>query len=171
VLKRGRSAPFANPALTALQARHVWLPEAGTSALPARARPAAGESSVYLPALPGLEHILIDSRNRQHVVLRANGAALQLMIEGADVTVGPVAVTFLVPGLGAIGRASQHLATLRRILAPASQGPAVPRWTGTTRKLRDALVAVDGRAAGASYREIAVVLHDVEYVDRNWRTG
>jgi hypothetical protein len=81
VLKRGPSAPFANPTLTALQACHVWLPETGTSALLARARPAGGEASVFLPALPSLEHILIDTRGHQHVVLRANGAALQLMIE------------------------------------------------------------------------------------------
>src|SRR5262245_11796161 len=30
---RGRSAPFADPSLTALQARHVWLPDACTSTL------------------------------------------------------------------------------------------------------------------------------------------
>jgi hypothetical protein len=175
LLKRGRSAPFANPALTALQAHYVWLPEVGTSAFPAVAKPVeastAGDASVFVPALPCLEHILVDARGRQHVVLRANGAALQLMVEGADVATGPVAITFLVRGLGAIREAADHLATLRRILSPTSRLPALPRWTATTRKLRDALVALDGRAAGASYYEVAIVLYGIEYVERTWRTG
>ena len=174
LLKRGRSAAFADPGLTALEAHHVWLPEAGTSAFPAMAGPVelpAADDSVFVPALPSLEHILIDSRGRQHVVLRANGVALQLVIEGADVAAGPVAVTFLVRGLGALRQASDHLATLRRILSPASERSAPPRWTPTTRKLRDALLALDGRAAGASYYEVAIVRYGIEYVERNWRTG
>jgi hypothetical protein len=133
--------------------------------------PAADDASVFVPALPSLEHILIDSRGRQHVVLRANGVALQLVIEGADVAAGPVAVSFLVRGLGALRQASDHLATLRRILSPASERSAPPRWTPTTRKLRDALLALDGRAAGASYYEVAIVRYGIEYVERNWRTG
>jgi hypothetical protein len=124
-----------------------------------------------VPALPSLEHILIDARGRQHVVLRANGVALQLIIEGADVTAGPVEVTFLVRGLQGVRQAPDHLATLRRILSPTSRLPASPRWTPTTRKLRDALVALDGRAAGASYHDVAIVIYGIGYVVRNWRTG
>lgn len=158
-----------------MQAHHVWLPEAGTSAFPAVAEPveasAAGGLSVFVPDLPSLEHILVDARGRQHVVLRADGVALQLMIEGADVAIGSVDITFLVRGLGALRQASDHLATLRRILSPPARRPAPPRWTPTTRKLRDALLALDGRAAGASYYEVAIVLHGIEYVERNWRTG
>jgi hypothetical protein len=105
------------------------------------------------------------------VVLRANGAALQLTIEGADVTRGAIAITFLVHGLGAIRQASTHLETLRRILAPASRRPMLPHWTPTTLKRRDALVALDGREAGASYREVAIVLHGVDHVERYWKTG
>jgi hypothetical protein len=33
----------------------------------------------------------------------------------------------------------------------------------TTRKLRDALVALDGRAAGASFYEVAIVLYGASY--------
>lgn len=175
LLRRGRSGAFADPALTALEARHVWLPEPGRSVLPAVAQPVAAsrvqDGSVLVTALPSLEHILVDISGRQHVVLRANGAALQLLIEGADVAVAPVAITFLVRGLAALREASDHLAALRRILSPASRRLAPPRWTPTTRKLRDAVVAIDGRDAGASYYEVAVVLHGVEYVERNWRTG
>ena len=129
------------------------------------------DGSVLVTALPSLEHILVDVSGRQHVVLRANGAALQLLINGADVTAGPVTITLLVQGLAALREASDQLAALRRILSPASLPSGPPRWTPTTRKLRDAFVAVDGREAGASYYEVAVVLHGREYVERNWRTG
>jgi hypothetical protein len=170
--KRGRSAPFANPALSALQAHHVWLPEAGTATLPAQVGlPAADDPGILLTALPSLEHVLIDARGRQHVVLRAHRAALQLVVEGADVTAGPVTTTFLVRGLAALRPASQHLAMLRRVLSPPSRSSLPPRWTPTTRKLRDALVALDGRAAGASYHDVAIVLYGIEHVARNWRTG
>jgi hypothetical protein len=175
LLKRGRSGAFADPALTALEACHVWLPDAGESVFPVVAGPVESsrihDQGVLFTAFPSLEHILVDPSGRQHVVLRGNGAALQLVVDGADVTAGPVAITFLVRGVGAIRQASEHLATLRRILSPTSRLAAAPRWTPTTRKLRDAFVALDGRAAGASYYEVAIVLHGVEYVERNWRTG
>ncbi|MFM9850370.1 MAG: DNA -binding domain-containing protein [Hyphomicrobiaceae bacterium] len=80
-------------------------------------------------------------------------------------------ITFLVRGLTALRQTSDHLAALRRILSPVSRRVAPPRWTPTTRKLRDALLALDGREAGASYYEVALVLHGREYVERNWRTG
>jgi hypothetical protein len=58
---RGRSAPFADPSLTALQARHVWLPDAGASPLLGVTEPAyaSGKRSgrIFLPSLPSLEHV------------------------------------------------------------------------------------------------------------------
>jgi hypothetical protein len=175
LLKRGRSVPFANPALSALDARHVWLPDAASSVIPTAAKSidvaTHSEVSIFLPDLPSLEHILIDAVGRQHVVLRGNGAAIQLMIEGSDVIKGLVDLTFLVRGFDTIRAACTHLATLDRILAPPSPPPARPRWTAAARKLRDTLVTLDGRIAGASYHEIALILYGTDYVNRNWRTG
>jgi hypothetical protein len=158
-----------------LEARHVWLPEAGNSVFTALAQPldtsAPEDSSVFIPALPSLERILVDARGRQNLVLRAHGISLQLSVQGVDVTAAPVVITLLVRGFASLGRASDQLATLRRIVSPRSRSHASPRWTPTTRKLRDALVALDGRAARASYRDIAIVLHGIAYVDSFWQTG
>ena len=164
---------FADPALTALQAHHVWLPEAGLSVFPAAAKRASapGNASIFFPTLSCLEQIMIDARGRQHVVLRGNEAALQLAIEGSAIADEPVDLTFLVHGFSAVRAASEHLSTLRRILSPTARALTPPRWTPTTRKLRDALLTFDGRMAGASYYEIAIVLHGAEYVALNWRTG
>jgi hypothetical protein len=151
------------------------MPSAGASALSAIAEPlqaaTGGGASVFFPALHCLEHILIDSAGRQHVVLRASGMALQLTIKGADIVNAAVNLTFLVRGFSAIRAATSHLSTLRRILSPISQQPSSPAWTPTTRKLRDAILTLDGRTAGASYQEIALILHGPKIVELNWRTG
>ena len=151
------------------------MPEVGSSTLLAAARPceagSAPDERVFVPALPSTKHILVERDGRQHVVLRADGHAIQLTIDGADITAEPVALTFQVRGLTAVAAACDHLAALRRILRTPSRKTAGPRWTATTLKLRDALVTLDGRMAGASYRDIAIVLYGLAYVERNWWTG
>ena len=125
-----------------------------------------------MPAIPSVEHILIDAGSRQHVVLRGNRAAIQLTITGADITAHPVALTILVPGIAAIGRACDQLDTLRRILSPAqSHFPADPAWTTRTINLRDALITFDGRRAGASHREIATFIYGARKVAEDWDAG
>jgi hypothetical protein len=151
-----------------LESGHVWLPKVRTPtffATPLPAVPATEVVGILVPALPGLEQILVDARGRQHVVLRAHGASLQFVVEGADVTAGPVRFSLVMRSLTAIHEACAHLEALRRIL---SQAPGPTDWTAAALNLRNALIALDGRAAGASYREIAVVLHGPEYVAANW---
>jgi hypothetical protein len=153
-----------------LEARHVWLPKARTPtfvATPLPAVPPAGVVGILVPSLPGLERILVDARGRQHVVLRAHGVSLQFVVEGADVTAGPVRFALAMRSLTAIHEACTNLETLRRMLSPAS-APAPADWTTPAMNLRNALIALDGRAAGVSYREIGVVLYGPQYVASNW---
>ena len=127
---------------------------------------------MFVPALRGLRHILVDARGRQHLLLRNNGAVLQLTVEGAEVAYDTVVLTFLVHGLAALGPASRQLATLRRILALTSPTvPATPRWTDHTLKRRDAVIALDGWEAGATYRDVAILLRGHERTQRDWGTG
>ena len=160
-----------------MQARHVWLPESGVSTLSAVANEPtnvanAPQESVFIPALPSVAHILIDAAGRQHVVLRGNRAAIQLTITGADIATHPIALTILVPGIAAIGRACDQLETLRRILSPAqSRFPADPAWTTRTINLRDALITFDGRRTGASHREIATFIYGASKVAEDWDAG
>src|SRR5262249_31837499 len=153
-------------------AHPVWLPAAAgaIAALAAPAHACTEAASVSIPDLPSLEHILIDASGRQHVVLRGAGAALQLAINGADITQGPVTLTRLVLGLAGVPPASVALADLNRIRR-ARPPPAVREWTARARRWRDALVALDGRAAGAHHRDIAALLHGTDYVAENWRLG
>jgi hypothetical protein len=127
---------------------------------------------IFLPSLPSLEHVLIDAAGRQHVMLRANQASIQLTIEGADVTARPVAITILVPGFGAIAQARDQLDLLDRVLSP-NRAPSslLPRWTKRTRNLRDGLITFDGRRAGASHKEIAILIYGAEDVAADWGVG
>ena len=172
---RGRSAPFADPSLAALQARHIWLPDAAASTLLGVTEPAYASSErnkrVFLPSLPGLEHVLFDATGRQHVVLRANQASIQLTIEGADLTAGPVAITFLVPGFDRIVEVRNQLELLDRVLSPNRAPSSVPRWTTRTGNLRDALITFDGRRAGAGNKEIAIFIYGAEDVATDWDAG
>jgi hypothetical protein len=172
---RGRSAPFADPSLTALQARHVWLPDAGASTLLGVTEPAyaSGERNgrIFLPSLPTLEHVLIDATGRHHVVLRANQASIQLTIEGADLTARPVAITLLVPGFDRIVEARSQLDLLDRVLSVNRAPSVVPRWTTRTRNLRDALITFDGRRAGAGNKEIAIFIYGAADVAADWDAG
>jgi hypothetical protein len=173
---RGRSAPFTDPSLTALQARHVWLPDAGASTLLGVTEPAyaPGKKSerIFVPSLASLEHILIDATGRHHVVLRGNQASIQITIEGADLMARPVAVTFLVPGFDRVVEARNQLDLLDRVLSP-NRAPSslLPRWTTRTRNLRDALITFDGRRAGASNKEIAIFIYGAEGVAADWDVG
>ena len=173
---RGRSAPFADPSLTALQARHVWLPDAGASTLLGVTEPACASSKrngrIFLPSLPSLEHVLIDATGRHHVVLRANQASIQLTIEGADLTTQPVAITLLVPGFDRIVEARDQLDLLDRVLSPNRAPSSLrPRWTTRTRNLRDAFITFDGRRAGAGNKDIAIFIYGAEDVAADWDAG
>src|SRR6185295_6448347 len=112
---------------------------------------------IFLAFVPSLEHVLIDATGRQHVVLRANQASIQLTIEGADLTTRPVAITFLVPGFGRIVEVRNQLDLLDRVLSPNRTPSSLrPRWTTRTMNLRDALITFDGRRAGAGNKDIAI---------------
>ena len=127
---------------------------------------------IFLPSLPSLEHVVIDATGRQHVVLRANQASMQLTIEGADLTTGHAAITLLVPGFERIAEARDQLDLLDRVLSPnRAPSSVLPRWTTRTRNLRDALITFDGRRAGASHKEIAILIYGPGDVATDWDAG
>ena len=80
-------------------------------------------------------------------------------------------MTFLIPALGAANRTFDQLTTLRRILSSTSRAAVLPQRTSKTLRLRDALITVDGRTAGVTYYDIAIMLYGREYVVRNRETG
>ena len=169
----GRFAPFADPRQLSHEALPIWSEDVGAPVLSARADPitaaAASENAIFVPDLPGAAHLLIDDRKRSHLLLTCAPLALQLLIEGADLLGGPVSLTFITRGIAELGPAIDKLSALRRILTGSSQIRHPPRrWSTQSLRLRDALIALDGHAAGASYREIATVIFGKHRVANDW---
>jgi hypothetical protein len=82
-------------ALAPLEACIVWLADAGMPVLHANAQAGSAQSaSIDVRAIPGLQDLLIDADSRQHLVLRAHGVILQIVVDGADVIHGPAILDF-----------------------------------------------------------------------------
>ena len=171
MLPRGRSAPFVDPSLTASESNHIWL-------LPEQQRPLfiavqsarrSDKSAVIVPELPGIQHILIDAEGRQHVLLRAHGAVLQMEFVGADILNEPVVPTLTSCGFENLRQTEAQIAGLRRILTRNSIAAPPSRWTVRSRNMRDALIVYDFRQLGLRYKEAALFVHGSEAVARDWR--
>jgi len=171
--KRGRSDPFVDPSLTALDAHPIYAPLATQGILFAIATASTRESggAIFVPSLPALERILVDPAGHQHVLLRSNGGALQIEIEGADITKGPVRLAFTALSIDIIGPIGRHLCELQRILFNDVASGAPATWTTRKVNLRDAIVVHDFRKAGRRYYDAAIFLHGIEIVERDWPTG
>ncbi len=125
-------------------------------------------SGIDIAALPALQHILIDDASLQHLVLRAHGVVLQVVVDGADVIRGPVILGFHVHSQ--LRRSGHQLIMMDRLLSgTAPRSPSKPVWTPQARKLRNAIIALDGRAAGASHREVAIAIYGQAKVASEWR--
>lgn len=169
----GRFALFADPDQASHEARPIWSAEAGAPVLIGRADTPtatdASEAAFFAPDLPGAVHLLIDEHKRSHLLLVCGPLALQLLVEGADLLSGPVSLSFITRGISELGSAIDKFSALRRILTCSSQLQRAQRnWSPQTLRLRNALISLDGHAAGASYREIATIIFGRERVARDW---
>lgn len=173
MLKRGRSAPFVDPSQTALKSRHIWLTSASRSVLSVSAERAgvSDREALFFPAMPAVEHILVDPAGHQHVLLRGNGLVLQLAITGADIVREPVRLSIVTGGAGLLERTVTHLMDLRRILLSNHAQARARSWTARTLNRRDSLVVFDCLAAGGTEREAGGILYGAAAVARDWRHG
>ena len=171
MLKRGRSAPFVDPSLTALESHHVWIPPAIRKTLWVVAERArlGDDSAIFVPELPAVRHILIDAEGRQHVLLRGNGAVLQLEIAGADIMSAPIVPILNARGFSKLRRIEVQIADLGRILSLRERASPPKAGKIRTSNLHDGFVVYDLRAIGHSYREAALFLHGEQAVEQGWR--
>jgi hypothetical protein len=171
VLRRGRSIAFVDPSLTALESDHFWILPAGCKTLSVAVEPVrrSDKRSIFVPELPGIQHVRIDADGRQHVLFRAHGAVLQLEFEGADILTEPVVPTLKSCGFDKLRRTEMQVADLRRILSRCAIKSPPLRWTIRSRNMRDAFIVHDFRQRGHRYKEAALFVHGSEAVTRDWR--
>lgn len=162
---------FVDPELTARQGQPVWLPETGAAFLRLDAAslecPTPDNPGLLIPALPNVEHILLDTAGRQHVLLRAGATSLQLTISGHDGIIAPATLGLRLSRRRDIRSLSAALAELEALLSGRLEG-APPHWTAETERLRDALIALDCDRAGLTLRATAVVIYGRKRIDRDW---
>jgi hypothetical protein len=173
VPSRGASVAFADPRFPAERAHPVWLPETGAARLHFTAQPigdAAGDRlGLRISAFANVEHVLFDAAGRQHAVLRSGGGSIQFVITGDNAIIAPVALSVVLQLGHDIGPMVKDLAHLKVLLsAKPRKAGLLPRWTAETMRLRDALIALDGHRAGATLREIAIVIYGRERIERDW---
>jgi hypothetical protein len=167
--RRGACAAFVDPDLRAVNASPVWLPEVASTVFRLAAIENDAASGLYVPVLRNAEHILLDTAGRQHVVLRAAAGSFQLTITGARGVVAPKVLALLIRSSSDIAVAARQLAKLHGMLSTAAASSyRPPQWSAQSKRLRDAMIALDGRRAGATLREIAAVIYGKERVARDW---
>ena len=100
----------------------------------------------------------------EFVLLRDTSTAVTLRCLGCPLAKAPVNLTLynrLSPP-DAYAKAVANLADL--LLRPVND----PDCTRTRLFLRDALIAIDGKCLGASYRDIAIIIYGLERVRAEW---
>jgi hypothetical protein len=107
---------------------------------------------VALLDLPSIRRVVIGPDHIEYLLVRTSKRSLTVRLTGHRASRGPVWLTFHIPARSA--KDAAYLTWYRDLLAMK------PRWSKRTRSqllVRDALIAVDGRDAGASHREVAEV--------------
>jgi hypothetical protein len=124
---------------------------------------------LLLPDLANVEHILLDTLGRQHIVLRAGSTCLQLTIDGQHGIIAPAVLVVRVQRRDDIGTVIELLTRLEKLFgAPRPPTSGIAHWTAETERLRDALIALDAYRAGATLRQTAVIIYGAKRIDRDW---
>jgi len=118
--------------------------------------------------LPGLRRSAVTEDGSQHLLFENSGQTLQIRVRGADLS-DPVHL--LTEAIVVPSDLKTHLNSLEcfnRLYTGLRAAPNSPRQTSKPQRLRLVLRVLDGRLAGASYREIAIVLFGRDRVESDW---
>lgn len=154
----------ADPALDAQEAGSFWRPEIAPAAVvalePARV---GGASGLRLTGF-----VANARRAEEGVYLLLQGGLQVFLGAGADLT-GPLAVILSLDEAFAARVAAAE--ALHRLLTSASP-PADPLSFQRRRRIKRMLRALDGRAVGASYRDVSAYVLGETFTDSSaWRTS
>jgi hypothetical protein len=101
----------------------------------------------------------------ERLLLGDSNQALTLCLQGSRASLGPVETTFVLKGIPDPAKLASDFGAFHALLhVPCSKA----HRSRDRLLLRDALVALDGRRVGASYRNIAELIFGVERVREDW---
>lgn len=128
-----------------------------------------GPVDFRLARLPPVTHLLIDADGIQHLVLKSPNDHATLHITGSLAPAGPVRIKFESVGVDALPTHRDAFSVLIDVLHPDQAPSTSPEaWPAERLELRDSLIALDGKSAGATHREIATVILGSARVDAEW---
>jgi len=163
---------LADPAIHAPCRELFWRPETGAPSLTCIVSESLDLAFTLKSfAERGVALSVLMIGDKQYLRAGRGLATLMLTITGTSIF-SNVRLSFQVPGCTNIGPGIEALRLFQEFLITAPSKLAVERpWTARWLALRDALVALDGDQAGASYREMAVIHFGEERVAAYWRTN
>lgn len=131
---------------------------------------APADADFRVDRFPANTHLCIDAVGVQHFIFKTDAKRVGLHVDGALATLGPVRLIFSTVSMSGVSTAIDEFALLTEILFPDA-GKTAPKSKSkpvTRIELRDALIALDGKCAGATRREIARVIYGDAAVAAQW---
>jgi hypothetical protein len=157
--------------LTAKAAPVVWADIPALDSVEARSSTLHrdGNLDFDLSAISTLRHAYVAADGTQVLVLKSGTHHLHLIVRGARVTMAPVRIVFEIDGVKNVSVALRRMAILAELLAQ-EQPLSVQCRPGPVEQLelRDALIGLDGKCAGASHRDIANIIYGADRVEADW---
>ena len=125
----------------------------------------AADAVISIAELSSVGHVIVGPAREEYVLLRDSSQALTLRVHGARACMGPVSASFMVAASAQAGRTLPAVQRATDLLFRPRHGINHSRERLLA---RDALIALDADAAGASLRQTAELIHGAEFVARVW---
>ncbi len=112
-----------------------------------------------------VQHVITRTNGDEFVQIRTSDRFITLNLRGYTVTRGPVHLTIYISGLQNARSNGLMMLRLADLTTPD------PRWVRYSRHrllLRDALICLDAKQAGATYRDMALIIYGRQRTKAAW---
>ena len=104
----------------------------------------------------------------QHILLQDGGSAIHVRCVGENIRVNPLVIEVVIDRFPDVEGQQRLIRRFADLYRNRRTGESQGGWTVEALRHRDALVALDLRMEGRSYREIALLLHGEAAVREEW---
>lgn len=158
---------FADPDKSALETDIFWLSHLQSHAVQCRCHPTVTSEpdALSLDKFRARRGILIGG-DKEHIIVRGPRCSASMVIGSGTLLFGKASVAFIHNGLTTSSRHHQTMRILARMTTSSANNNR--RKSHKDSKLLEYLIALDGRLAGFSYRDIAIILYGRKTVETTW---